>query len=63
MVLKRPRTSFKYDYKVNMNIIVGTLRERFREIMLSTGKEFCEEIKKYLVPIKLSRTFQRKKNA
>ena len=65
---KGKQTGLKYDYKINMNIMIGTLRERFMEIILSSGEElqkkaeeFNEEIKKYLVPIKPGRSYPRKK--
>jgi len=58
----------KYEYKVNMNVMVGLLRENLMEIILSPAKEidkktdeFLKEIKKYVVPIKPGRTYPRKK--
>ena len=65
---KGKKTGLKYDYKINMNIMVGTLRERFIEIILSEKEEmqkktdeFNEEIKKYLVPVKPGRSYPRKR--
>ena len=65
---KGKETGLKYDYKINMNIMVGTLRERFMEIILSEGEElekkteeFNKEIKKKLVPIKPGRSYPRKR--
>ena len=67
-IVKGLEEGLKYDYKVNMNVMVGTLRERFMEIILSEKEElqkkadeFNEEIKKYLVPIKPGRSFPRKR--
>ena len=59
----------KYEYKVNMNIMVGIFREKLIEVFLQTKakeiarkqEEFIEEIKKYLVPIKPDRSYPRKK--
>ena len=58
----------KYEYKINMNVMVGIFREKLMEIVLSPPKElekkadeFNEEIKKYLVPIKPGRTYPRKR--
>ena len=59
----------KYEYKVNMNIMVGIFRDKLIEIflqkrikdILKKQKEFTEEIKKYLVPIKPNRNYPRKK--
>ena len=60
--------NLKYEYKINMNIMVGIFREKFMDIIISPteelGKkadEFNNEIKKYLVPIKPGRTYPRKK--
>ena len=65
---KGKQTGLKYDYKINMNIMVGTLRERFMEIVLSEGEElekkteeFNKEIKKNLVSIKPGRSYPRKR--
>jgi hypothetical protein len=51
-----------------MNILVGIFREKFMEIILCDRKEvdkktdeFNREMKKYLVPIKPGRSFQRKR--
>ena len=67
-IIKGQKEGLKYDYKVNMNVMVGILRERFMEIILSEGEElkkkseeFNEEIKKYLIPIKPGRSYPRKK--
>ena len=67
-IVKGQEEGLKYDYKVNMNVMVGTLRERFMEIILSNKEdlqkkadEFNEEIKKYLVPIKPGRSYPRKR--
>lgn len=59
----------KYEYKVNMNIMVGLFREKLINIFLKTKskdidkaqEEFITEIKKYLVPIKPGRSFERKR--
>ena len=59
----------KYEYKVNMNIMVVIFREKLIEVFLQTKvkeiskkqEEFIEEIKKYLVPIKPNRSYPRKK--
>ena len=64
----KPNKELKYEYKINMNIMVGIFRERLMEIISSEGKEmdskideFNNEIKKYLVPIKPGRTYPRKR--
>lgn len=59
----------KYEYKVNMNIMVGMFRNSLIKIFLQTKnkdidkaqEEFIREIKKYLVPIKPGRNFERKR--
>ena len=67
-VIKKHKDGQKYDYKINMNVMVGILRKQLMEIILSEGTElernrdeFCEEITKYLVPIKPGRSYPRKR--
>ena len=62
------KKELKYEYKVNMNVMVGIFREELMKIILSPteelGKkadEFNAKIKKYLVPIKPGRIYPRKK--
>ena len=66
--IEQNQKDLKYEYKVNMNIMVGIFREKFMEIIISPIEkldkkidEFNNEIKKYLVPIKPGRTYPRKK--
>ena len=67
-IVKGQKEGLKYDYKVNTNVMVGMLREKLMEIVLSEGEElekkrdeFIELTKKYLVPIKPGRSFPCKK--
>ena len=67
-IVKGQKEGLKYDYKVNTNVMVGILREKLMEIVLSEGEElqkkrdeFIELVKKYLVPIKPGRSFPRKR--
>ena len=62
------KAELKYDYKVNMNVLVGTLREYLIMILLETDEDKAEkmyndmidEIKRSLIPIRPGRNFERK---
>ena len=57
----------KYEYKFNMNIMVGMFKNKFIEIVANEEleedimEEFIQEITKYLVPIKPNRNYPRRK--
>ena len=68
---KKKENGYKYDYQVNMNTLIGLLRERFILILLSMAinndeksqkeyDELIEEIRKELVPIRPGRKNERK---
>ncbi|MFT8342196.1 MAG: IS4 family transposase [Clostridium beijerinckii] len=62
------KAKLKYDYKVNMNVLVGTLREYMIKVLLEVDENKAEEtynnmineIKRSLVPIRSGRSFERK---
>lgn len=69
---KKKENGYKYDYQVNMNTLIGLLRERFILILISMAinkdekskreyDEIIEEIRKELVPIRPGRRNERKK--
>lgn len=69
---KKKENGYKYDYQVNMNTLIGLLRERFILILVSMAinndeksqkeyDELIEEIRKELVPIRPGRKNERKK--
>ena len=59
----------KYEYKVNMNILVGIFRKRFIDIVImedkkkrsETYRKMIDEISENLVPIKPNRKYPRRK--
>lgn len=59
----------KYEYKVNMNILVGIFRKRFIDIVIMRDKkkrskaymEMIDEINENLVPIKPNRKYPRRR--
>ena len=68
---KKKEKGYKYDYQVNMNTLIGLLRERFILILISMAinndeksqreyDELIEEIRKELVPIRPGRKNERK---
>ena len=68
---KKKENGYKYDYQVNMNTLIGLLRERFILILISMAinndeksqreyDELIEEIRKELVPIRPGRKNERK---
>ena len=68
---KKKENGYKYDYQVNMNTLIGLLRERFILIIVSMAinndeksqkeyDELIEEIRKELVPIRPGRKNERK---
>lgn len=68
---KKKENGYKYDYQVNMNTLIGLLRERFILILVSMAinndeksqkeyDELIEEIRKELVPIQPGRKNERK---
>lgn len=71
-VIATQENGYKYDYQVNMNTLIGMLRERFILILISIAlnndeeskKEYnnlIEEISKEIVPIRPGRKNKRKK--
>lgn len=71
-VIATRENGYKYDYQVNMNTLIGMLRERFILILISiavnndeeSNKEYdnlIEEISKEIVPIRPGRKNERKK--
>lgn len=69
---KTKENGYKYDYKPNMNILIGKLRKRFILILLSIAlnkdeesqeryDELIEEINRSLVPIRSDRSNPRNK--
>lgn len=71
-ITARQENGYKYDYQVNMNTLIGILRERFILILFSIAlnndeasnkayDNLIEEIKKEIVPIRPGRKNKREK--
>ncbi|MBU3131976.1 hypothetical protein KPL40_05885 [Clostridium gasigenes] len=67
-VAANKKSGLKYDYKVNMNVLVGTFREYMIKILIEEDEEKSEKMYTYmmdemlrsLVPIRSRRTNERK---
>ncbi len=59
--------SLKYDYKINNNLTIGTLKNKIVDILLESGdldglySKIVQQIKRQAVPIRPNRNFSRKK--
>ncbi len=68
-VKAKGNTSLKYDYKINMNVFIGTFREYLNQIIIENDYEkrkmlyeyLIQEATENLVPIKKGRSFPRTK--
>lgn len=61
--------NLKYEYKTNMNILIGTIREEFVLMMLERSrskrkkrfKDIIKNVSENIIPIRPERSFERKK--
>lgn len=65
----KTKNDLKYEYKINMNCLIGLFRNKMIEIAIEKDDEIrknlyltlINKIQRYLVPIKPNRTFKRRR--